>query len=82
MRQTRVAIIMGSQSDWPTMKKAAEALDSLGVAYKAQVISAHRTPDRLHHFAETAEAEGYQVIIAGAGGAIIACDERRLPVAV
>ena len=69
MSHPRVAIIMGSQSDWPTMKKAAEALDSLGVAYKAQVISAHRTPDRLHQFAETAEAEGYHVIIAGAGGA-------------
>jgi 5-(carboxyamino)imidazole ribonucleotide mutase len=64
-----VAIIMGSRSDWPTMKAAAEALDSLGVGYHAQVISAHRTPERLYAFAKGAKAAGYQVIIAGAGGA-------------
>jgi len=69
MSQKRVAIIMGSRSDWPTMKKAAEALDALGVEYDAQVISAHRTPERLHTFAGEAESNGYQVIIAGAGGA-------------
>jgi 5-(carboxyamino)imidazole ribonucleotide mutase len=64
-----VAIIMGSRSDWPTMQAAAEALDALGVAYHAQVISAHRTPERLYAFAKGAKAAGYQVIIAGAGGA-------------
>ena len=64
-----VAIIMGSRSDWPTMKAAADALDSLGVAYDAKVVSAHRTPQRLFEFATGAEAAGYQVIIAGAGGA-------------
>lgn len=69
MSSARVAIIMGSQSDWPTMKKAAEALDQLGVAYDTQVVSAHRTPDRLKDFANNAQDNGYQVIIAGAGGA-------------
>ena len=64
-----VAIIMGSQSDWPTMKHAAEALDALGVAYEALIVSAHRTPKRLFDFATTAKENGYQVIIAGAGGA-------------
>ena len=64
-----VAIVMGSQSDWATMQKAAEALDKLGVAYDARIVSAHRTPDRLTAFAKGAEAEGFQVIIAGAGGA-------------
>ena len=64
-----VAIVMGSQSDWPTMQKAAEALDKLGVAYDARIVSAHRTPDRLAAFAKGAEAEGFKVIIAGAGGA-------------
>ncbi|PLR24343.1 5-(carboxyamino)imidazole ribonucleotide mutase [Caulobacter zeae] len=64
-----VAIVMGSRSDWPTMKKAADALDELGVAYEAQVVSAHRTPQRLVEFATSAKAAGYQVIIAGAGGA-------------
>jgi 5-(carboxyamino)imidazole ribonucleotide mutase len=67
--QPRVAIIMGSRSDWPTMKGAAASLDALGVAYDAKVVSAHRTPDRLYAFATTAKAKGYQVIIAGAGGA-------------
>ncbi|UTP73532.1 5-(carboxyamino)imidazole ribonucleotide mutase [Alteromonas sp. LMIT006] len=65
----QVAIVMGSTSDWPTMQKAAEMLESFGVSYKAQVVSAHRTPELLTEFAKTAEAEGYQVIIAGAGGA-------------
>jgi 5-(carboxyamino)imidazole ribonucleotide mutase len=60
---------MGSQSDWPTMQKAAEALDKLGVPYDARIVSAHRTPDRLAAFAKGAEAEGFKVIIAGAGGA-------------
>jgi 5-(carboxyamino)imidazole ribonucleotide mutase len=60
---------MGSQSDWPTMKCAAEALDQLGVGYEARIVSAHRTPDRLTAFAKGAAAEGFKVIIAGAGGA-------------
>ncbi len=64
-----VAIIMGSQSDWPTMKAAADALDMLGVAYEAKVVSAHRTPDRLYAFAKGAKAAGFKIIIAGAGGA-------------
>ncbi len=64
-----VAIIMGSQSDWPTMKHAADALDTLGVAWIARVISAHRTPKRLYDFASGAQAAGHKVIIAGAGGA-------------
>ena len=64
-----VAIIMGSRSDWPTMRCAAEQLDALGVAWEAKVVSAHRTPQRLYEFATTAKAEGYKVIIAGAGGA-------------
>lgn len=64
-----VAIIMGSRSDWPTMKAAAEVLDELGVAWEAKVVSAHRTPDRMYAFARSAKAEGIKVIIAGAGGA-------------
>ena len=64
-----VAIIMGSRSDWPTMKWAADNLDALGVAYEAKVVSAHRTPDRLFAFAKGAKAAGFKVIIAGAGGA-------------
>ncbi|MFN3521071.1 MAG: 5-(carboxyamino)imidazole ribonucleotide mutase [Phenylobacterium sp.] len=64
-----VAIIMGSRSDWPTMRAAAESLDALGVAYEAKVISAHRTPDRMYAFAKGAKAAGVKVIIAGAGGA-------------
>ena len=64
-----VAIVMGSQSDWPTMKCAAEALDKLGVAYDARIVSAHRTPQRLVDFATGAADEGFKVIIAGAGGA-------------
>jgi 5-(carboxyamino)imidazole ribonucleotide mutase len=64
-----VAIIMGSRSDWPTMKGAAECLDDLGVAYVSKVVSAHRTPDRLYSFAKGARDAGLKVIIAGAGGA-------------
>jgi 5-(carboxyamino)imidazole ribonucleotide mutase len=64
-----IAIIMGSQSDWATMRHAAETLDALGIAYDARIVSAHRTPDRLVAFAKSAKAEGFQVIIAGAGGA-------------
>lgn len=64
-----IAIIMGSQSDWPTMRHTAETLDALAVAYDARIISAHRTPERLFEFAMSAEAEGFKVIIAGAGGA-------------
>ena len=64
-----VAIIMGSRSDWPTMKRAAETLDRLGVAWEAKVVSAHRTPKRLFDFASGAQAAGFKVIIAGAGGA-------------
>lgn len=65
----KVAIVMGSQSDWPTMKCAADALDKLDVAYDARIVSAHRTPDRMAAFARGAEDEGFKVIIAGAGGA-------------
>ncbi len=65
----RVAIVMGSQSDWPTMKCAAEVLDELEVPYEARITSAHRTPDRMTAFAKGAEGEGFDVIIAGAGGA-------------
>ena len=64
-----VAIIMGSQSDWQTMKHAAETLDALGVSYEARIVSAHRTPERLYAFAKGAKAAGFKVIIAGAGGA-------------
>jgi 5-(carboxyamino)imidazole ribonucleotide mutase len=69
MASTPVAIIMGSQSDWPTMKHAADTLDALGVAHDARIVSAHRTPDRLYAFAKGAKAAGFKVIIAGAGGA-------------
>lgn len=65
----QVAIVMGSRSDWPTMKCAADSLDALGVAWAARVVSAHRTPDRLTAFAKGAADEGFKVIIAGAGGA-------------
>ncbi len=64
-----IGIIMGSLSDWPTMKKAADVLDKLGVAYEAKVVSAHRTPERLYEYAKTAKERGLKVIIAGAGGA-------------
>ena len=64
-----VGIIMGSQSDWPTMRHAADMLDRLGVAYEARIVSAHRTPDRLAEYSKTAVARGLKIIIAGAGGA-------------
>src|SRR5918992_1946841 len=64
-----VAIIMGSQSDWSTMRHAAETLEALGVGHEVRIVSAHRTPDRLYAFAKGAKAEGFKVIIAGAGGA-------------
>ena len=64
-----VAVIMGSQSDWDTMRHAATTLGALGVAYDTRIVSAHRTPDRLTAFAKGARAEGFRVIIAGAGGA-------------
>ncbi|GAD49006.1 N5-carboxyaminoimidazole ribonucleotide mutase [Caenibius tardaugens NBRC 16725] len=64
-----VAIVMGSQSDWPTMKYAATVLDDLGVAHDARIVSAHRTPERMYDFAQNAADEGFKVIIAGAGGA-------------
>jgi 5-(carboxyamino)imidazole ribonucleotide mutase len=64
-----VAIIMGSQSDWQTMKHAAETLEALGVSYEARIVSAHRTPERLYAFAKGAKSGGFKVIIAGAGGA-------------
>ena len=68
-RSAAVAIIMGSRSDWPTMKHAADALDDLGVGYETRVVSAHRTPERLYAFAKSARDLGFRVIIAGAGGA-------------
>ncbi len=67
--QKPVAIIMGSQSDWETMKNAADTLDGLGIQYDAKIISAHRTPDRLVKFSKSARDDGYKVVIAGAGGA-------------
>ena len=80
----KVAIIMGSDSDWPTMKLAAQALADFGVAYEAKVVSAHRTPDLMFEFAETAASKGFQVIIAGAGGAAhlpgMVAAKTRLPV--
>mgnify|MGYP003460149381 CR=1 FL=1 len=69
MKKPLVAIIMGSDSDWPVMKNAAQILADFGVMYEAKVVSAHRTPDLMFTFAENAVNEGYQVIIAGAGGA-------------
>ena len=65
----KVAVIMGSQSDWPTMKHASETLEELGISHQPLIVSAHRTPDRLVSFAKTARDEGYKVIVAGAGGA-------------
>jgi len=64
-----VGIVMGSQSDWPTMKTAADMLETLGVPFEARIVSAHRTPDRMFTYAETAAERGLRVIIAGAGGA-------------
>jgi len=67
--KTPVGIIMGSQSDWPTLKAAADMLQALGVAFETRIISAHRTPDRMAAYAKEAAERGLQVIIAGAGGA-------------
>lgn len=82
--QAVVGIIMGSSSDWPTMEHAAKALDQLGVPYEAEVVSAHRTPDRMMEYAQTAEQRGLRVIIAGAGGAAhlpgMVAAKTRLPV--
>ncbi len=64
-----VGIIMGSRSDWPTLKRAADNLDALGVPYETRIVSAHRTPDRLYEYARTAKSRGLKAIIAGAGGA-------------
>jgi 5-(carboxyamino)imidazole ribonucleotide mutase len=81
---TEVGIIMGSQSDWPTMKAAAEMLDELGIAYETKIVSAHRTPDRLWDYGKTAVTRGLKVIIAGAGGAAhlpgMMASKTRLPV--
>jgi 5-(carboxyamino)imidazole ribonucleotide mutase len=68
-KQPRVAIVMGSASDWPTMKHASEMLERFGVAHESAVVSAHRTPDRMREFARTAADRGLEAIIAGAGGA-------------
>lgn len=80
----QVGIIMGSQSDWPTMKDAATILDELGVVYDTQIVSAHRTPDRLWDYGKTAVERGLKVIIAGAGGAAhlpgMMASKTRLPV--
>ena len=67
--QVPVAVVMGSRSDWETMKQAGEALDQFGVGWHAEVVSAHRTPERLFEFGRDAHKQGFQVIIAGAGGA-------------
>ena len=79
-----IGIIMGSQSDWPTMRAAAAVLDELGLAYEARIVSAHRTPDRLWDYGKTAVARGLKVIIAGAGGAAhlpgMMASKTRLPV--
>lgn len=80
----KVGIIMGSQSDWATMREAARVLDELGVAHEAKIVSAHRTPDRLWAYGKTAVERGLQVIIAGAGGAAhlpgMMASKTRLPV--
>ena len=68
-QRPRVAVVMGSQSDWATMRQAVAVLDELGVAHEARIVSAHRTPERLFAFARGAREEGFAVIIAGAGGA-------------
>ena len=84
MADIKVGIIMGSQSDWPTMKAAAALLDDLDVPYEKKIISAHRTPDRLWDYGKTATGRGLQVIIAGAGGAAhlpgMMASKTRLPV--
>lgn len=69
MRTVRVGIVMGSQSDWPTMRRAAETLDALAIPHEARIVSAHRTPERLRDYARSALGRGLRTIIAGAGGA-------------
>ncbi|HCL48458.1 MAG TPA: 5-(carboxyamino)imidazole ribonucleotide mutase [Rhodobiaceae bacterium] len=69
MSDAKIGIIMGSQSDWPTMKHAADILDELGVAHEVKIVSAHRTPDRMYDYARAAKDKGLKAIIAGAGGA-------------
>lgn len=69
MSQPQIGLIMGSQSDWPTLREAAEILDTLGLAHERRIVSAHRTPDRLWSYATEAAGRGLRVIIAGAGGA-------------
>lgn len=80
----KVAVIMGSKSDWPTMQEATDVLDKLAVEYHVEVVSAHRTPDKLMSFSDSAVANGYEVIIAGAGGAAhlpgMVASKTRLPV--
>ena len=68
-KAVQIGIIMGSKSDWPTLEHAAKVLDDFGIAYQAEVVSAHRTPDKMMRYAEAAEARGLRAIIAGAGGA-------------
>jgi 5-(carboxyamino)imidazole ribonucleotide mutase len=84
MAEPNVGIIMGSQSDWSTMKEAADILDALGIPFEARIVSAHRTPDRLWEYGKTAVDRGLQVIIAGAGGAAhlpgMMASKTRLPV--
>lgn len=84
MTEPSVGIIMGSQSDWPTLRGAAETLDALEVAYEARIVSAHRTPDRLWRYGQEAAGRGLRVIIAGAGGAAhlpgMMASKTRLPV--
>ena len=82
--QALVAVVMGSKSDWPTMQAATEIMDTLQVPYHVEVVSAHRTPEKLMNFAETAADKGFQVIIGGAGGAAhlpgMIASKTRLPV--
>lgn len=82
--QPQVGVIMGSKSDWPTMERAAALLDELGVRYEVEVVSAHRTPDKLFAYAKSAQERGLKVIIAGAGGAAhlpgMAASQTDLPV--
>ena len=84
MSDVKVGIIMGSQSDWPTMKQAADILNELGIAHEARIVSAHRTPDRLWEYGRSAVERGLHVIIAGAGGAAhlpgMMASKTRLPV--
>ena len=84
MKQVKIGIIMGSQSDWPTLKEAADSLEALELSYETRIVSAHRTPDRLWDYGKTAVDRGLQVIIAGAGGAAhlpgMMASKTRLPV--